>query len=74
MDNYLSTVAGDPFQQKNISDRARAERDARDAVQKQATAQAQARMAAAKQSAERPANSDIGYKFPDKFYSPKRGI
>jgi hypothetical protein len=70
MENYLSTVASDPFANSHATDRARADKAERDAAGKQAAAQAQARMAATKQAADRPANADLGYSWPKRFFDP----
>lgn len=60
----------DPFSGKNEDDRKAAEKAARDTAKKQATASAQARMAATKIKSEEKPNSDIGYRWPKKFYEP----
>ena len=63
--------SNDPFAEKHRSDEQAADKAQKGANQKAAAAQIQQRMAAKTAAAARPANWDIGYPFPRKFYDPK---
>lgn len=62
----------DPFQDAHRKAERDADKAVKDAQQKSAAQQIQQRITARADAAKRPANSDIGHPWPEKFYTPRR--